>query len=318
MDEKVRSSWSLKAAQAGTAPQASSPLGLGAIAALPVLPSAFSSATAEPSRQAEPAAHDAAPAAADATFAAKPLDAAPVVKPTEVTPALASDAQALAQAPVRISDLAPGNQGDNEAPVCRAGEQTSLDPGQNLPTPSGDADKPGAERQGTPEVPLPHCVIEFDPDAEEGDVIAHAPSPQTVQVVAKSAGVAGQAAQLRTTPDKLQQGEAAPAAPPAQAEAGPSQGTEQAATKPPAAPTSSDQPLVVTEATRGVGTTVIDPLVPLDTIVFGGTSPTGFGEDAAMFATAAPDPVADALAALPTTPQPEFSSGLGTDIILFG
>jgi hypothetical protein len=318
MDEKVRSSWSLKAAQAGIAPQASSPLGFGPIAALPVLPSAFSSATAEPRRQSDTQTHDAAPAPADATVAAKPLDAAPVVKPTEGAPALASDAQALAQAPVRISDLASANQSEGDAPACRTGDQTSLDPGQILSAPKGDENAPGAERQGAPEVPLPHCVIEFDPDADEGDVVAHAPSPQTVQVAAKSAGAASQAAQARTTPDKPQQGETAAAAAAAQAEAGSSQGTDQASEASPAAPASSDQPQVVTEATRGVGTAVIDPLVPIDSIVFGGTAPARFGEEAAMLTAPVPDPVADALAALATSPQPEFSSGIGMDLTPFG
>jgi len=316
MDEKVRSSWSLKAAQAGIGQQAVTPLGLGVIAALPVLPAAFSSASAEPRRHAEsgPLAHSLAPA--EATFTTKPLGGAPVVKPIQGTPALASDAQALAQAPVRISDLASSSQVEKDAPACRTGDRASLDPGQIFPTPKSEEDRAGAERPGSQDVPLPHCIIEFDPDSDDGDVIAHAPSPQTVQVMAKSASAPALAALQRPASDKPQQGETSAATPPAQAEAAPPQSTEKAPA--PASSPLSELSLVVTEATRGVGTAVIDPLLPLGSIVFGGEPPSGFGEEAAMLALPPPpDRVGDSLAAVGTGFQPELIAGLGNDLIFF-
>lgn len=312
MDEKVRSSWSLKAAQAGIAPQAGSPLGLSAIAALPVLPSAFSTANAEQRREAEPEKYESHFMLDDA--ATKPLHAAPVVKPMQGAPALASDAQALAQAPVRISDLAPA-QAEKDAPSCRAGDATSLDPGQTLPTPRNEQDRLGAERPGRPETPLPHCIIEFDPDADDGDVIAHAPSPQTVQVVAKSASAPKQVAEAQAAGTPPQQGTTqGEQLPPANAEPASTQATEQATAQAPATPTISDSVLMVTQATRGVGAAVIDPLLPFDSIVFGGDMSLLSLAEAPLMMPVAPDPVADALAALGTGPEPDLFPGLGTDL----
>lgn len=317
MDEKVRSSWSLKAAQAGIAPQAGSPLGPGAIAALPVLPSAFSTANAEQRRQAEPEKHESVPGV-DEFAATKPVAAAPVVTPLQGAPALASDAQALAQAPVRISDLAPA-QAEKDAPACRAGDQTSTDPGQAAPL--SDQDRTGAERSGSPETPLPHCIIEIDPDADHGDLIAQTPSPQAVQVVAKSASAVTGEAKVQGTDAASQQatseGEAASAG--ATAGTGSSPGgtpaPDQAIAQAPAAPTLDEVQLAVTEATRGVGTAVIDPLVPLDSIMFGG--------DQSLLALAEappttwPDPVVESLAALGTGAESAPLPGLGTDLVFF-
>jgi hypothetical protein len=321
MDEKVRSSWSLKAVQAGIAPQAASPLGLGAIAALPVLPSAFSTANAEPRRQAEPEKHDPVPGV-DEFAATKPVAAAPVVKPMQGAPALASDAQALAQAPVRISDLAPA-QAEKDAPACRAGDQTSTDPRQAAPP--GEQDRTGTERPGTPETPLPHCIIEFDPDADDGDVIAHAPAPQTVQVAAKSASAVTQDEKAQTADAASQpatsEGEAAPAGATATAGKGNSPGgtpaSDEAISQAQATPTLDEVQLAVTEATRGVGTAVIDPLVPLDSVMFGGDQSLLALAEAPLPVPTTPDPVAESLAALGTGPEPDLFPGLGRDLVFF-
>jgi hypothetical protein len=310
MDEKVRLSWSLKAVQAGTALPAGMPLAVPAIAALPVLPSAFSTANAEPRRKADHESSEASATPPGLGMAPKPHEQGLVVKPLQATPALASDAQALSQAPVRISDLAARRQLEPDGPACRAGDAAALDPGQILPTPRTEEDRPGADRQRGQETPLPHCVIEFDPDADDGDVVAHAPVPQTVQVAAKSAGVAPPHA--RPAGDKpAQPVDAPPAAP---AEGVPSANTEQAQATPPPAPTAAEPVLVVTEAARGIGTAVIDPLVPLDSIVFGGDPLPGLDSALAILATApAPDPVADALAQAGQAPEPWFPLSPGLD-----
>jgi hypothetical protein len=329
MDEKVRSSWSLKAAQAGIAPQAASSFGLGAIAALPVLPSAFSSASAEPRRPSAPEKEDASTLMMEGSVAPRPLEAAPVVKPMQGTPVLASDQQALAQAPVRISDLAAA-QAEKDAPACRANDPASLDPAQILPTPKDDEDRPGADGQRAQDTPLPHCLIEIDPDADDGDVVAHAPSPQTVQVAAKSASAAKADLKTQEAIAATQAGKGEAPAPQAQGETA-TPAADQAAAKPPAAPPASETQLMVTEATRGVGTAVIDPLVPLDSIVFGGdqsllalseqpsvapvTPPVAPMPLAPM--PVGPDPVGDALAALGTGTAPDPFPGLGTDLLFY-
>jgi hypothetical protein len=273
-----------------------------------VLPSAFSTANAEPRRKADGDTSEASSAPAELGIAEKPLESGPVVKPLAGAPALASDAQALAQAPVRISDLAARTQADEEAPSCRSGEPAALDPGQILPSPKAEDDRPGADRQRGPETPLPHCVIEFDPDSDDGDVVAHAPTPQTVQVAAKSASAPPPA---RSTADKPPPAADAAVSPPADA---PAATTDQAQPKLTAAPPASDTPLVVTEATRGVGTAVIDPLVPIDSIVFGGDPLPGLDSALAILATPpAPDAVADALAQASQAPEPWFPLSPGLD-----
>lgn len=317
MDEKVRSSWSLKAAQAGIAPQAASPLGAGAIAALPVLPSAFSTANAESHRQAEAGQHDSVPVV-DEFAATKPVAAAPVGTPLQGVPAQASDAQALAEAPVRITDLAPA-QAEKDAPACHAGDQASSDLSKGLTTPRNEQDRTGAERPDAAETPLPHCIIEFDPDADHGDVIAHAHSPQTVQVVAKSASAVTGEAKAQATNAASQQatseGEARPASAETASGTGSCPGGTSSAAQAPATRTLDEVQLAVTEATRGVGTAVIDPLVPLDSIMFGGDHSLLTLAEGQPPATV--DPVAETLVAPGIGPQPEPSLGLGTDLFFF-
>jgi hypothetical protein len=308
MDEKVRSSWSLKAVQAGLAPQASAPVAVSALAVLPVLPTAFSTASVEPRRKAGGETSEASSAPAEPSFAERPLESGPVVKPLAGAPALASDSQTLAQTPVRSSDLAARTQADEEAPSCRSGEPAALDPGQILASPEAEDDRAGADRQRGPEKSLPHCMIEFDPDADDGDVVAHAPTPQTVQVAAKSASAPPVA---RSTADKSPPAADAAVSPPADVAAAT---TNQAQPSTPAASPASDTPLVVTEATRGVGTAVIDPLVPIDSIVFGGDPLPGLDSAPAILATPpAPDAVADALAQASQAPEPWFPLNPGLD-----
>lgn len=294
MDEKSRSSWSLKAAQAGTPLHPASYLAMSALASLPVLPSALSSANAEPRRFSDPVREDGSAVPAEAGIAVRPLDSVPVVGPREGAPVLASDAQALSQAQARIGDPVAGAEAAQDSPACRGGNTASLDPAQFLPAPAASEDRSGGEGKTMHDAPLPHCLIELDPDADEGDVAAHAPVPQTVQVAAQSAGAQPPAqpqAQPRPGPGVPAEERAASPA----SDAVPPRASGQVEAALAVAAPASDTPLAVTEAARGLGTAVIDPLVPLDSVVFGSDLLVGFAAGQASPEPALPDPVADAV-----------------------
>lgn len=278
--------------QAGFAPQA--PVALAAIAVLPVLPASFSSATAEPGRSAEGTRRDALPDALDAGRGVGTHGAdATLLKLDGPVRVLGGDGQAPAA--VRVSDFAPAKEKEPEAPSCRSGDNASLAP---LPQGSASVDAQAKERDpddGSQPVPLPHCQIEFDPEAEDGDVVAGAPAPQPRQGAAEATKLAAAAAKAQVpsqvpVAEKQASGDPAkPAQAPAEAAAAPSQPT---ATAPQAAAPAHDAPVVITEATKGVGASVIDPLMPTETITFGSDLSLLFPPAAEQAPPPAPAPAA--------------------------
>jgi hypothetical protein len=304
MDAKLRSTWTTKAAQAGIAPQPA--VQVAAVVALPVLPTTFNSAQAELRRNAEPQASEAGLSAAESVGhpAAPGAEQAPILPVGRPVPTLPSDLQSQAAAPVRISDLATGKAAaDQEAPACRPGENAAVDA---APPPSSAGDRGEAASRAQPNggqdqgPPLPHCAIEFDPDADEPEVIAHTNTP-----VAEPRAVARSAAQPAPQREDATTLAVADTPVPEGGARGESGTQAQAAAETAAAlaiatssaPPANETPLLITEATRGVGSAVVDPNMPTDSVVF--------ASDAASFVatpdaarTAASDPVAEALAAL--------------------
>jgi hypothetical protein len=273
MDAKLRSLWNTKAMQAGFAPQA--PVSVGAIAALPVLPSSFSSATAEPRRSGEGIRREAVSDGADAaaTSGTHGSDGG-VLKLGGPVHILGADVQAAVA--VRVSDFAPAREKDAEPPSCRPGDTASLTPPAQA---EGTADARAKEHDADGEdhpVPLPHCLIEFDPEAEDGEMVAGGTAPLPRQGGAdgtKLAAVTKAQVPAQAPPaEKQPSGETAK---PVQAPVEPAPAAETTPSQPAAAPPQApapahDAPVVITEATRGVGASVIDPLMPTETITFGG------------------------------------------------
>lgn len=320
MDAKLRSTWTSKAAQAALSPAA--PLQVGAIAALPVLPTAFSSANAEPRRVGEARSSGSGNAdhgGVEHAMAAFPGETLP--EPPHVAPLSLTDPGQAATAPVRVNDLSQRPPGDAEAPACRPGETAGADRGE------GEGDGAAAEPAARPQdggqaeqaPPPPHCAVEFDPDSVEPDIIAHAPIAPTAKGPTKMAQMAAStAATAQPHPASADKsaGQIATEAPghPADASAQTQQATAEAAAGGPApaatttglAPThaapASDAPLVMTDATRGLGAQVIDPLLPVDSVVFASdlallfpSGPHALAPELAQ--PLAADPVGDALAA---------------------
>lgn len=289
---------------AGFAPQA--PVPVAAIAALPVLPTLMSSATAEARRS-----NDATLAEVrldlgeDAAAAGSAGRDGPLFKLGGPVHVPAADGQG--PGPVRVSDVTPAREGEQEAPACRPGDPSSLRSGlEGGETTERKAEGNEAREPGGP-VQLPHCVIEIDPDAEDGDVVAAA--PVLPQALGSTEGVkqAVAEAQPADTPEQAEQGEAptdeadaepAPAAP-APAEAA----VAQAACAPPPAP-AHEPAVLVTETGNGVGAAVIDPLLPTDTVTFGGDFALLF-PPAEPVAPPVPDPVPEA-PVLPPSPDPDW------------
>jgi hypothetical protein len=297
MDAKLRSTWTTKAAQAGPATGASvqaPSAAASAIAALPVLPTLFSAASAE-TRRAETAAPDNAglglEAASHASEQAGP--AVPVLPARQIAPTLPSDPSNLASAPVRISDLAPARgDGDQDGPACRSGDQASIEGGASPLTGEGQ-DRSASGPKGTAQdqgAPLPHCSIEFDPDADDPEVVAHAPKASTTPTKAAAAQTAATIEAAAKQADKVPQADAA------QADAAAAATAEVAAAiavATSAAPPAGDTPLLVTDAASGLGSAVIDPTLPTDSVVFASDVPPVM--PSVVTATSTPDVVAQAL-----------------------
>jgi len=274
MDAKLRCSWSLKAVQASVMPVAAVPL--PALAVLPVLPTSFSSASAELGRQVEAArqggtAGTAAPGPG-ATAEAGPI--LPIFGRAEVPPG--SDGPT--HAPVRVSEFAAqSTQEERDGPSCRIGDAAGAGAGARRE--GSDAGEPDRnDPNHLPEMPLPHCRIDVDPDGEEGDVIAHAPGAAKT---GQTAGVAIQApVAVASSQAATQAARDAPASTqatdaPSVTAAKPDAATQAAAFAPVPA---RDAPLVITSAAQGLGAAVIDPLLPVETVTF--ASDASFASDA--------------------------------------
>lgn len=247
-------------------------MAVGAIAALPVLPTLFSTASAE-TRRADQAASDTTSSAYEASSHSEGQTgaAAPVLPERQIAPTLPADPSNAAAAPVRISDLAPAkSDGEQDGPACRAGDPASTDSNQGLSKPGEGQDTSSAGQKGPQDqgAPLPHCSIEFDPDADDPEVIAHAPKASTTPTKAAAAQTAA------TIEAAAKQAEKVPAADAAQAEAAAAAASSTAETAAAiavatsASPPASEAPLLVTDATKGVGSAVIDPNLPTDSVVF--------------------------------------------------
>lgn len=267
MDAKLRSMWTAKATLAGFAPQA--PVAVTAIAALPVLPTLSSTATAEARRATESGEREARAGWLDAGDATAAERETPALRLGDAVSVHGADGQGVA--PGRISDIAPMPDQPQDAPACRPGDNAALGALPQGGAQSGERSRePGSEASDRP-VPQPHCTIEFDPDAEEGEVVASAPAlPQAPGAGegAKQAAAMGQASAAAQGAAEKPQAEAVKASthaaqlpvtePPAQPKA------------PAAAGPAHDAPPPITETAKGVGAAVVDPLMPVETVTFGG------------------------------------------------
>lgn len=311
-DAKLRSTWTTKAAQAAFSPGA--PVPLPALAALPVLPTSFSTASAEPRRQSEMAEGGSerieAPFSDDGHH-----DRFTWTGPTasSVTLAQVGEPSNPHAAPVRVSDLS-GGATDQNAPACRPGDQASAEKQDDAAGDDGP-DAPARESRGGEQgAQLPKCSIEFDPDSVEPDVVAQAPAaPAAKAANAAAGGARGQGSREQAdgatngnasrTPPPAEQGDGSQAG---QAAADGSSSTASSGTSSPSPASTQSQapadtgPLVVTEATRGIGAAVIDPMLPTDSVTFG-------SDPALLFSGTSqtvPDPVGDALASATTLVAP--------------
>lgn len=264
MDAKLRSTWTTKAAQAGYAPAASAPI--GPIAAMPVLPSLFSTAAAE-TRRAEAESSDAGTAASDPFGnAAGQAAAGPPVLPTpQGAPTLPSDP---ANAAVRVSDLsAARTDGDQDGPACRVGDRVSSD-GAQAPTTSADGQDRSSAGERAPQdqgAPLPHCSIEFDPDADDPDVIAQAPKASTTPTKAAAAQAAATIEAAAKQADKVPEADAAQAEAQAASETDETAAAIAVATS--TSPATSDTTLLAGDAGSGLASAASDPSLPTDSAV---------------------------------------------------
>jgi len=300
--------------QAGFAPQA--PVAFAAIAVLPVLPASFSSATAEPGRSTEAARRDAVSTALDAGRGVGMHGAdGSVLKLDGPVRVLTGDGQAPTA--VRVSDLAPAQEKEPEAPSCRPGENAALAPlAQGSASADGEAPERDADDASLP-VPLPHCLIEVDPEGEDGDVVAAAPAPQPRQGAAEATKLATAVAKTQApaqppAAEKQPPAEpAAPAQPAAETAAAPATTPSPPPAAPPQAPAPAhDAPVVITEATKGVGASVIDPLMPTETITFGSDLSLLFPPATDQAPPPAPDPLpapSDASAPVVALPSPDWT-----------
>ncbi|WP_291299211.1 hypothetical protein [Elioraea sp.] len=304
MDAKLRSTWTTKAAQAGHGPTAS--MSASAIAALPVLPTLFSTASAETRRSEQAASEATNPAYESSSHTSGETDAAvPVLPARQIAPTLPSDPSNTATAPVRISDLAPTKGENEDGQACRSGDPASTDAGQGLSRPGEGQDRSAASQKGAQDqgAPLPHCSIEFDPDADDSEVVAHAPKASTTPTKAAAAQAAATieaaAKQADKVPDAAQANAAQADAAAATAETAAAIAVATSTTSP-----ASDAPLLVTDATKGVGSAVIDPALPTNSVVFASDMPPMTLPDSP--ATPTPDVLAQALsmpgAILPPVP----------------
>ncbi|WP_144186461.1 hypothetical protein [Elioraea rosea] len=311
-DAKLRSTWTTKAAQAAFSPGA--PVPLPALAALPVLPTSFSTATAEPRRQSE------VPEGGSERIDATLSDDGPHERftwngPTasSVTVAQVGEPSNPHAAPVRVSDLSGGGA-DQNAPACRPGDQTSAEKQDDATGDDGPEAPARDSRGGEQGAQLPKCSIEFDPDSAEPDVVAQAPAAPAEKVAGGSSGQGS-----RAQPDAASNGNASRKPPeadqgdgsqPGQAADGSSNtassGTSSSSSASASSASTQGQapadtaPLVVTEATRGIGAAVIDPMLPTDSVTFG-------SDPALLFpgtSQTVPDPVGDALASATTLVPP--------------
>jgi hypothetical protein len=247
-------------------------MSVAAIAALPVLPTLFSTAAAE-TRRSEQASSEAHSSAYEASSHSEGHAgvAAPVLPVRQSTPTLPADPSHAATAPVRISDLAPSkSDGDQDGPACRTGDPASIDGAQGLSRPGEGQDRASSGQKGPQDqgVPMPHCSIEFDPDADDPEVVAHAPKASTTPTKAAAAQTAATIQAAAKQAEKVPQADAAQAEAAAAAASSTAETAAAIAVATSASPPASDTPLLVTDATKGIGSAVIDPALPTDSVVF--------------------------------------------------
>ncbi len=316
-DAKLRSTWTTKAAQASFAP--GMPVQVGALAVLPVLPASFSSASAEPRRQKEGT--DSGNQGLDALLAnsGTPDSFTWNTASSHVTLTPIGEQGTSSIAPVRVSDLSGGRPSDADGPACRPGEQTSVEKQDQAPATDG-RDAPSRDaRTADQGAQLPKCSMDFDPDAPEQDVVAEAPAAPAASVAKAAAGGGGSRGGRQREQNETQaksEAAAAPAAEQGEQKSASQQATDAAgsssgssAGKQGQAPAETS-PLLVTDATKGVGAGVVDPMLPTDSVTFASDPSLLFPEKAPV----GPDPVADALASAAPLPQPVVP----TDYALLG